>query len=84
MTEYVSNEEVRATFPEEYNRDPRSVREICPEVDDELGLEIVEQETVYSKYGVYLHKDNSFHKSLQSFFDRTGYLTPRQLSAVRK
>ncbi len=79
MTEYVSNEEVRATFPEEYN-----IAKIKAEVDDELGLEVVEQETVYSKYGVYLHKDNGFHKSLQEFFDRTGFLTPNQLKAVRK
>jgi len=51
-------------------------------IDDELGLEVVEKETIESKYSIKLDKDNPFHRSLQKFFDRTGFLTPKQLNAL--
>lgn len=69
---YIDDEEIRRLF----SGDP-------VEVDDDLGLEVVKQETILSKYGITLEKGNSFHKSLQQFFDRTGFLTPKQLQALR-
>ena len=54
------------------------------EIDDDLGLPIVEKETVYSKYGVYLQPDkNDFHKSLQTQFDRKGFLSEKQLRCIK-
>ena len=77
-----TQEEVRQTFHEEYNVAPSKPIEV--EIDDELGLEVVQKETVYGKYQIYLKKGNPFHESLQSFFDKAGYLTARQLEAIRR
>ena len=53
------------------------------EVDEELGLAIVPRETILSKYGVQLYpSENTFHQSLTTFFERKGYLTPKQLKAI--
>ena len=68
---YIEDSEIRDLFPMEK-----------VEVDEELGLQLAEQETIYSKYGFNLDLNNSFHKSLQSFFDRTGFLTAKQLGAL--
>ena len=76
-----TQEEVMGLFPHRYEG---YVPSKPIEVDDELGLEVVQKETVLSKYGIRLYSNNSFHTSLQSFFDKTGYLTTRQLEAVRK
>ena len=94
MNDYATQEEVMETFPELYEgyvigtdlasgSDYTAVAK-CKVLDDNLGLEVVEQETVYSKYQIMLHPDNPFHKSLQKFFDKAGFLTPKQLEAVRK
>jgi len=78
-----TSQEVMDTFPYLYEGyQPPEKKQV--EIDDELGLEVVEKETVYSKYQVYLQRDNSFHDSLQEFFDKTGFLTSKQLQAVRK
>jgi len=76
-----TQEEVRSLFPHLYEG---YVPSKPIEVDDELGLEVVQKETVLSKYGIRLYTNNNFHISLQSFFNKTGYLTTRQLEAVRK
>ena len=76
-----TNQEVMDTFPHLYEGYKPA---IAREIDDELGLEIVEKPTVYEKYQIMLHPDNSFHASLQGFFDKNGFLTPKQLNAVRK
>ena len=54
------------------------------EVDDELGLEVVQKETIWTKYGVACEPTkNDFHKSLHEQFERKGYLSPKQLNALR-
>ena len=87
MREYIDNEEIRATFPEEYNitlgRGIVEPTKVDAELDEVIGLPIVEKETVYSKYSIYL-KDNSFHNSCRDFFDKAGFLTSNQLKALRK
>jgi len=70
-------QEVMDTFPELYEgyKKPKAV---------ELGLELAEVETIYSKYGLRIYPDsNNFHKSLNSFFEKTGFLSPKQLNALR-
>lgn len=49
------------------------------EKDPELGLELVEKPTIYDKYGITLDADNTFHASVQRFFDKNGFITPKQL-----
>ena len=78
--ELPTDREVMDLFPhlyEGYKPTPR-------EIDEDLGLEIVQKETVLSKYGIRLYNNNSFHMSLKSFFEKTGYLTTKQLEAVRR
>ena len=56
-----------------------------PEVDPDTGLEVVSKESIFSKYGLEIDvKTSSFHASLQKFFDRAGFLTERQLNALRR
>ena len=50
------------------------------EKDPETGLEIVKKETIYDKYGIELDPNNSFHASVQRFFDKNGFITPKQLA----
>ena len=84
MYEYVDNEVIRATFPEEYDLAYfKKIDTKLTELDDVTGLPIIEKETVYSKYGIYL-KDNSFHNSCRDFFDKAGFLTMNQLKALRR
>jgi len=53
------------------------------EVDDDLGLEIVQKPTIWQKYGVNCDPDDSnFHKSLYDQFERKGYLSPKQVKAL--
>lgn len=53
-------------------------------VDDELGLEVVHQPTVFEKYGIKLDStSNNFHKSLEGFYERNGYLTEKQLKCFK-
>ncbi len=54
-----------------------------PEVDDELGLEVVHKPTILEKYGVHCDPlKNSFHASLYKQFEDKGYLSPKQLKAL--
>jgi len=55
------------------------------ELDDELGLPLVAKDTIFTKYGVNCDPDkNSFHKSLFDQFENKGYLSPKQVNALRK
>ena len=63
---------------------PRHKTVILDMIDDELGLPLVNKETIWTKYGVECHPDkNSFHKSLHEQFEKKGYLSPKQLKALR-
>ena len=54
------------------------------EVDDELGLEVVEKLSIFDKYGVQCNPDkNSFHRSLFTQYEKKGYLSPKQIDALR-
>ena len=54
------------------------------EVDNDLGLEIVEKPTIWEKYRVQCDPDkNSFHESLYRQFEQKGYLSPKQVNALR-
>ena len=54
------------------------------ELDDDLGLPIVQKETIWTKYGVVCEPDkNDFHQSLHDQFERKGYLSPKQINALR-
>ena len=53
------------------------------EVDDELGLPIVAQETMEEKYGLSNLKDNSFTRSLREQFERKGRLSEKQVNCLR-
>jgi hypothetical protein len=85
MIEYVDNKVIQDTFPEEYNiivaKQPIKPYQ---EVDEMTGLPLVEAETIFSKYGLMTYDNSSFHRSLREFFDRTGFLTPKQVEALRK
>jgi len=58
------------------------------ELDDELGLPIVKQvekPSIFVKYGVQCDPDkNSFHASLHRQYHEKGYLSPKQVNALRK
>ncbi len=61
----------------------RALFEVEVEIDDELGLEIVKQETIESKYGTpKLDPRNDFHNSLKAQFEKKGHLSPRQVSCL--
>lgn len=71
-------------FPEHYEGYKPTAKPIA-EIDEELGLEIVEKETIESKYGCPpLDPDNSFHQSLQRQFDERGHLSPKQVSCLTR
>ena len=54
------------------------------ELDDELGLEVVEKLSIFDKYGVQCNPDkNSFHRSLFTQYEKKGYLSPKQIDALR-
>ena len=53
------------------------------EVDDDLGLELVEAETIEQKYGLSELKDNSFVTSLREQFARKGFLSEKQVACLR-
>ncbi len=56
---------------------------VATEVDDELGLEIVQKETVEQKYGVKLDPRNDFHNSLKEQFEQRGRLSEKQVYCLR-
>ena len=59
-------------------------REANKLVDDELGLDIVQKPTIWEKYRVQCDPTkNSFHESLHDQFERKGYLSPKQVDALR-
>lgn len=53
------------------------------EIDPELGLEVVEKPTIQEKYGIILDPENSFHASVQRFFDKNGFITDKQLNCFK-
>ena len=54
------------------------------EIDDELGLEIVKQETIESKYGTPpLDPKNDFHNSLKEQFEQRGRLSDKQVYCLK-
>ena len=58
---------------------------VSDNIDDELGLEIVEKPSIFAKYGVECDPDkNSFHASLHRQYHEKGYLSPKQVNALRK
>ncbi len=53
------------------------------EMDEELGLPLVQKETIESKYGTpKLDPRNDFHNSLKAQFEKKGHLSPRQVSCL--
>ena len=59
--------------------------EQTPEIDDELGLEIVQKKTIFQKYGVHCDPNkNSFYASLHRQFEKNGSLSEKQVNALRK
>ena len=55
------------------------------ELDDELGLEIVQKTTIFQKYGVKCDPNkNSFYRSLYDQFEKRGTLSEKQVNALRK
>jgi len=53
-------------------------------IDDDLGLEIVEKNSILELYGVLINPEsNAFHKSLQEQFDRKGFLSEKQINCLR-
>ena len=51
----------------------------------ELGLPLAVKDTIFTKYGVNCDPDkSSFHKSLFDQFENKGYLSPKQVNALRK
>ena len=55
------------------------------DIDNDLGLPLVpEKPTIFEKYGVHCDPDkNSFHKSLFDQYQRKGYLSEKQINALR-
>ena len=54
------------------------------ELDDDLGLEVVEKLSIFDRYGVQCNPDkNSFHRSLFTQYEKKGYLSPKQIDALR-
>jgi len=77
--EWVDPAEVRAIFHEDY--EVASAKPV--EIDDDLGLEIVQKESLEQKYGVTIDPRNDFHNSLKEQFDSKGYLSKRQIDCLR-
>ena len=72
---WIEPSEVRRLFAEDRNRPKK--------IDSDLGLEVVDKPTIEEKYGIQLQSGNRFHDSLRNFFDRTGFLTEKQLGCFR-
>jgi len=63
---------------------PRHKTVILDMIDDELGLPLVVKPTIWEKYGVVCSpNENDFHASLYDQFERKGYLSPKQINALR-
>ena len=61
------------------------IRQSEPEIDDELGLEVVQKKTIFQKYGVHCDPNkNSFYASLHRQFEKNGSLSEKQVNALRK
>ena len=83
MLDWVNNKVVRDTFPEAYNIATEQAED-TREIDELTGLPYTDAETIFSKYGVYCKPNkNSFHESLQRQFDSKGFLSPKQVNALR-
>ena len=55
------------------------------EIDEDLGLEVVQKPTIFEKYGVHCDPNkNSFYRSLFDQFEKRGSLSERQINALRK
>jgi hypothetical protein len=58
---------------------------VTAEIDELTGLEIIEKENTIEKcrkkYGITLHENNDFGRSLVANFERYGRLTSRQIDA---
>jgi len=79
--EYLDNREVMDTFPHLYEGYKPTVE---VEIDEELGLPIVQKETIEQKYGTPpLDPRNDFHNSLKEQFERNGRLSHRQVSCLK-
>ncbi len=68
----------------ELEPDPNYTPRRRQKMDDSLGLPLVDNPTIFEKYGINIDKSNPFHRSLDTFFNRRGYLTDKQLNAIRK
>ena len=80
----VEDDEVRDMFSSIYNRNKVYSKKELKVIDNDLGLEIVEKPTIWEKYRVQCDPNkNSFHKSLYDQFERKGYLSPKQVEALR-
>ena len=88
---WVEPSEVRDLFEgkvNEYERLQKINREVKAvvetEYDDELGLEIVQKETIESKYGTPpLDPKNDFHNSLKEQFEQRGRLSDKQVYCLK-
>jgi hypothetical protein len=86
IEDYIDDEVIREMFPNSFKEIPSYghqsyYRDNNPiEMDSELGLEVVKKPTIYEKYGITLDPDNTFHASVQRFFDKNGFITPKQLN----
>ncbi len=79
---HMSTEEAETYGAEEYTS--MLLEQTPVELDGDLGLPVVQKETILQKYGVKCEPDkNSFHKSLHDQFDKKGYLSPKQINALR-
>ncbi len=55
------------------------------ELDEELGLPVVQKQTIFQKYGVHCDPNtNSFYASLHRQFEKNGSLSVKQVNALRK
>ena len=81
---WVDPAEVRSMFAELYKSDELYVTvDKIVEIDDELGLELVKEETIQSKYGCPpLNPNNDFHNSLKRQFEERGHLSPKQVNCL--
>ena len=78
----MSNEYIVTDMIDTYQ--DKCFEELGVEVDDDLGLEVVEKPTIWEKYRVQCDPDkNSFHESLYKQFEQKGYLSPKQVDALR-
>ena len=78
---WIEPSEIRALFKEDTYSKPVEAE---VELDDELGLPIVQKQTMEKKYNLGKVKDNDFTRSLREQFERKGYLSPKQVACLRK